>query len=529
MSEFDGRPIPGTENLQGTLTNPVFSPDGGSIAFITFGGGSGTIHRIAVTGGTPMTICQLRFSGEGISWGPGGIVFAHGPEGILRVSPNGGQPEPIASVKGGEVAAFPEMLPGDRAVLFTVATSAAADRWDKAHIVVQPLGPGPGERKTLVEGGSDASYVRTGHLVYALAGTLVAVPFDERRLEVTGGKANVVEGVRRGNQGAAQFGVSNTGTLVFIPGPAFGPGSVAPRELVFMDRKGIVEPLKYPPGAYVSPRISPDGTHVAVGIEEGSEANVWVYALSGASPMRRLTFGGRNAYLVWSADSQRIAFQSDREGDLGIFWQRADGTDTAVRLTKPDPGTSHIPESWSAKGARFSFSVVAASGVSLWTFSLQDRKAARFGDVLSSSPFNSEMSPDGRWVAYTLRSSAVASVFVEPFPATRAKHLIADNSHHPIWSPDGEELSYRGGANQQIVVSVRTQPGFGIGNPVPLPGQYETIPYATPRNLDITPDGKRFIIAAPATRSESAAVDKQEIRIVLNWFEELKQRVPTGR
>ena len=183
-----------------------------------------------------------------------------------------------------------------------------------------------------------------------------------------------------------------------------------------------MEPLKLPPGPYQHPRAAPNGTQIAFATDDGKEAIVWIYELGGTASMRRLTFGGKNRFPIWSADGQRVAFQSDREGDLGIFWQRADGSGAAERLTKPDQGTSHVPESWSPKGERFLFGVTKGSSVSLWTFSLQDKKATPFADVQSPSPINAAFSPDGRWVAYTV-TEGVTGIYVQPFPATGAKYL----------------------------------------------------------------------------------------------------------
>jgi len=537
MSELDARPIPGTEGMQSGVSNPVLSPDGESIAFFTLTG-TGTlpsIKRIAVSGGPAVTMWQAEALAlevpNGMSWGTDGIVFGLGPKGVMRVSADGGKPELLVSVKSGEEAHAPQMLSGGAAVLFTLVTGSGVDRWDTAKIVVHSLGSG--ERKTLVEGGSDARYLPTGHIVYVLSGTLFAVPFDERRLEVTGRATPIVEGVRRttGDSGFAQFSFSNTGSLIFVPGPPDST-SGARLGLALMHRKGGAEPLKLPPGPYESPRISPDGRQLAFGSDDGKEATVWIYPLSGTSPMRRLTFGGKNRFPVWSADGQRVAFQSDREGDLGIFWQRADGTGTAERLTKPDQGTSHIPESWSPKGERLSFSAITGSSASLWVFSLQDKKAAPFGEVQSSNPLNSVFSPDGQWVAYTLRIGtpvATANVYVEPFPATGAKYQISnDNGHHPIWMPDGGALSYRVGGNEQVVVSVSSAPSFTFGNPVRV--MTEGLPSQTsfgPRTYDITPDGQRFIVVVPASGPQSGAPATPEIHVVLNWFEELKRRVPS--
>jgi serine/threonine-protein kinase len=252
--------------------------------------------------------------------------------------------------------------------LFTLATGTGIDRWDKAKVVVQSSRSA--ERKTLIEGGSDGRYLPTGHIVYALGGTLFAVPFDLRRLEVTGEPVPIVEGVRRGvspdlNTGVAHFSVSNTGSLIYVPGPV--STTADQRDLARLDRKGGTEPLKLPPGPYEFPRVSPDGRRLTFGTDDGKEAIVWIYDLSGTSSMRRLTFGGKNRFPIWSADGERVAFQSDREGDLGIFWQRADGTGTAERLTRPEQGTSHFPESWAPTGERFLFSTSKGLSGFLWT------------------------------------------------------------------------------------------------------------------------------------------------------------------
>jgi Tol biopolymer transport system component len=521
MSETEARPIVGVEVTPGGGANPVFSPDGQSIAFHS--GVDQTLKKIAVNGGTAVTICPADAL-YGMSWGTDGIVFGQSSTGIMRVSANGGRPERLVSVKADESAHGPQMLPGGQAVLFTLATGTSPDRWDKAHVVVQTLRSG--ERKTLIEGGSDARYVSTGHLVYGLGGTVFAVPFDPRRLEVTGGPVAMVEGVRRAISptGTAQFSVSNGGSLIYIRGPA--STSSTQSSLALVDRKGGVESLKLRPGAYDHPRVSPDGTHIAYATDDGKDAIVWTSALSGPSAPRRLTFGSKNRFPIW-ADSERVAFQSDREGDLAIFWQRADGTDQAARLTKPDPGTSQAPESWSSDGKTMLFRVVKDSTVWLWTLSIPDRKTEPFGDVRSTTPTNAIFSRDHRWVAYTAyEQPRTGGIFVQPFPATGAKYQISYGAgSQPLWSPDGKELLYSRAEGDFGAVSVTTQPTFAVGNPVPVPrGGMVTIGSASPRRFDMTPDG-RILGIVPGGQTPSGAAAAPEIQVVLNWFEELKARV----
>ena len=252
MSELDVHAIQGTEGYQ-LVTNPVFSPDGRSVAF--YAAADQTIKTIPVTGGAALTVCPAD-APYGMSWGPDGIVFGQGRKGIMRVSPNGGAPDVVVRVEDNEEAHGPQLLPGGQHLLFTLATGNAIDRWDRARVVVQSLTSG--ERKTLIEGGSDGRYVPTGHIVYALSGRVFAVAFDVRRLEVKGGAAPMVEGVRRSGgsgTGTAHFSFSSAGSLIYIPGPV--STSSAQWEIALIDRKGGVERLKLPPGPVpVAPRVS---------------------------------------------------------------------------------------------------------------------------------------------------------------------------------------------------------------------------------------------------------------------------------
>src|SRR2546422_6530672 len=540
MSEVESKPISGTENTQGVAANPLFSPDGRYVAFWWQTGNRGTLKKIAVGGGSPVTLAEATNNVYGTSWDKDGIVIGQVSEGIRRVSENGGKPETLVRVKADEVAANPQQLPGAQAVLFTLAPATGRDRWNKARIVVQSLKSG--KRKTLIEGGSDARYVPTGHIVYALSGTLFAIPFNVKRLEVIGTPVPIIEGVRRApgaaGSGDAQLSFSNNGSLIYIPGPV--SAYVFQWELALFDRQGGVTPLKVPPAESYFPRVSTDGKRAAFEIDDGQDANISVYDLSGTSPVRRLTFGGRNRFPIWSADGERIAFQSDREGDPGIFWQRADGTGPAERLTKPEQGTSHIPESWTPKGDSFLFRALKGSSVTLWTFSVPDKKTAPF-EAVQPSPTNAVFSPDGRWVAYESSETTGFDLFVQPFPSKGAQYQVPGKpgKRHPLWSPDGKELFFDalvpGELNRQFFgVSVTTRPGFTFGNPVPLAkvtggGSIPGLPTSRDStNYGVTPNGQFIAQYNPSNGIPEleAGGPASQIQIVLNWFEELKRRVP---
>ena len=363
IRELDAQVVQGTKTGGQGLVNPMFAPDGESIAFIDLPASS--VKRVPISGGNPSTVIDMETAPLGASWGPQGILIASDPRdqrerGILRVSPTGGAPELIVRVSADEIAWGPQMLPNGRTVLFTLAKGTGEDRWDRGQIVAQSIADGT--RRVVIEGGSDARYLPTGHLVYAVAGTLFAAPFDPERLTVTGPALPVIEGVRRSTvaqTGATQVAVSQTGTLVYLPGPTIVANSRM-FGLVLGDNRSDAITLKIRPGPYRHPRMSSDGRVLAVERRDGEDFDIWTYDLSETTAIRRLTFGGNNRFPVWSADSRRVTFQSRREGDRAIFWQPVEGG-VAERLTRAAEGEEHIPESWSRDGRYLFFSIAKQS------------------------------------------------------------------------------------------------------------------------------------------------------------------------
>jgi len=526
MRELNAIPIQGTEISQGVL-NPVFSADGKSLAF--WSAADQSYKRIAVSGGAPVTIT----AGDppfGVSWSANDeILFGTAAKGIMRVPAKGGKPETIVTVKPDEAAHGPQALPDGQSVLFTLAgSSGGVERWDKAKIVVENLKTH--QRKTLIEGGTDGRYVPTGHIVFALSGNLLAVPFDLKKLEVTGGPVPIVEGVRTAgaNTGSAHFGFSDTGALVYIPGT--GATGVTNVELVLVDRAGMTKKLGLPTGPYSSPRMSPNGKQLAFAFDDGKEQNIFIWDLAGTTSMRRLTFGGKNYFPLWSGDGERVLYRSDRENGQAIYSQRADGTGTAERITPPEIAGAQapVPNSWSTKNQMFSFMGEKNGDYSVWTYSIPDKKFAIFFDAPSSAQNESAFSPDGKWIAYHSNESGRYDVYVQPVPATGAKFQITRppgaQGHHPLWSPDGKELFYM--SNQQLFsVAVQTQNGFTFGNPIELPIKGISGTTAGNRLYDLTPDGKQFLVMFPPGQSQADGRANLQIQVVLNWFEELKQRV----
>lgn len=472
-----------------------------------------------------MTICDGDNFPWSASWGSNDQIFIAHPTGdIQRVSADGGKPESVVVAKPGEILDAPQLLPGGDALLFTLASASkfGNGRWDKAQIVVQSLKSG--ERKILIEGGSDARYLPTGHIVYALGSTLFAIPFDVKKLRRLGSPISVLEGVMRSSDGAsatADFSVSDSGSLVYVP------GELAPSEarvLSLVDRAGVRKPLNIPAGNYAQPRVSPDGKQLVLYVDDGNERFVAIYDLAGSGPLRRLTFGGHNERPLWTHDGKRVVFASDRDGDAALFWQPADGG-PAELLTKVAPGILPQPEAWTPDGKVIIFSNrigIGARGGGIATFSLTSGEKPKL--LIKPPAGNPSLSPDGRWLAYASNESSDRNnVYVEPYPPTGAKYQISTSGGgSPLWSPDGKQLYYVAQGQIMAVDVQQTQPNFVPGKTTPLRIEGVT---GGPRPYDLLPDGK-LVVLMPQSQAESGRAPLDQINITLNWFEELKLRVP---
>jgi len=533
MDALEDRFIPGTEKV-GVTSDVFVSPDGQSVAFSRASlGGGGELTRVPIAGGPLQKVTDTSFA-LGSTWGRDGTILYAQPGGIWEVSDNGGEPRRLIDLKPDELPFRPQRLPNRDWILFTVTRAIGLSRWDMADIVVQSVASG--ERRVLRRGGSDGRYLPTGHLIFAYQNVLYAAAFDVDRLEVTGETVPLVSGVRRvngpgGNGGAAFFSVSDNGTIIYVPGNALS----GTQGLAWVARDGTRTPLKVPPDRYNHPRLSPNGKWLAVERQSNATTDIWIYETSGATEMRRLTDGGNNRYPVWSRDGQQLAFQSDRDGNSGIFLQRYDGTGSVERLTTADSKRVHVPEDWSPREDLLTFSVLDEDGrrAELWLWRQSDRRVQRFGDMQSASVFNSMFSPDGRWLAYSQRLPQVAVnnvlTYVHSVGSPEARFQVGQTNgqvHHPIWTPDGRQLVYFPGGGNAVAVDFRTSPSVGFGRPAPASGGGLPI-NVSPGSLlnhDVHPDG-RFVTVADL-EGPGDAVNRNAIVIVQNWFEELKQRVP---
>ena len=518
LDQMDATLVSGSEGAR----NPFFSADGQWLGFWA----DDQLKRVSVSGGAPVTLGATD-NPWGASWGADDTVLFGQRDGIWRVAGTGGTPERVISIEDGEAVHGPQLLPGGDLVLFTLRPAGTAS-WDASQIVVRSLAGG--DRTVLIEGGRDARYVPTGHLVYVLNGTLLAQVFDLDQRTMRGGPVALVEGVRSNTStGAAMFSVSSDGALVYVPGSARGAGE---RRLVWVDRQGQEEFLNVAAARYWRPRLSPNGTRVAAEIvgDDGTSA-IWVADATRGS-LSRVTAGEASSP-VWTADGQDVVFASQADGEPGFFRQSADGTGAVERLVTIE-GSAASPRAgnWSPDGSRLVFGAMQAppnigvltmEGERSWT-PLLATDAAEFSPVIS---------PDGQWIAYVSTETGRPEVYVQRFPELGLRQPIStDGGVDPVWSPDGRALFYLGtrgggGVDEMAVVTIDPGPPLSLGTPEVL---FEHAPYVGSqgqgRQYDVDPDGQRFLMLSDAAAGDGGAALRPQINVVLHWFEELKARVP---
>jgi Tol biopolymer transport system component/predicted Ser/Thr protein kinase len=526
LDRYEGTSL-ASGNVADAPYHPFFSPDGEWIGYVT----RSELKKVSVTGGAPITLASLQLS-RGATWGPDGtIVFAASQQtGLSKISAAGGPVTPLTTLD--EAAKershrWPQWLPGGRAVLFTSVTGEGT----AVETAIEAVDVATGKRTVVHRGGSYARYVPTGHIVYVQDGTLFALPFDPRQLKTLGSQMPVLEGVEsQPGQGSAQFDVSQTGILAYVPGSS----SLASFPIVWVDRAGRSDPLWSEPGIYGTPRLSPDGKRLVLSVLRDNNWDVWIYDLA-RGVATRLTFGeGYDADPVWSPDGAWIAFASDREGAPTVFRKRTDGSGEAERLHKPGLVDFASPVAWSPDGKVIIVQTFAQKGK---TF--DDLYFLKVGVEDKLEPFlvtpfsetDAAFSPDGHWVAYQSNETGRPEVYVCSYPPGRGKWQISDNlGSQPRWSHSGRELFYRTAEGIMVVDVGEKGEGFQAGKPKLLfSGPFlggiggVSVPGLSFPDYDVTADGSKFVMFSGGKNVESSTVD-----IVTGWFGELRRLTSSG-
>jgi serine/threonine protein kinase len=514
----DAVPVAGTEGAVG----PFFSPDGQWIGFWS----EGELKKVSIVGGPSSSLCKESIAPFGASWGANNtIYFGRMDGGLMQVPASGGEPNPVTALDRTQREwshRLPQILPDGKAILFTI-TRRQFPTWDESDIAAQSLETG--KRKLLIRGGADGRYLQSGHLVFARKGVLMAAPFDTGRLERTGDALAIIDDVMQsvntvgpaGETGATQYAISSTGSLAYLS------GGIVPDEkssLVFVDRRGSIKPVAEQPGRQFVPRFSPDGRKLAFFIFSRGEHSVWIYDLDREALVRMTKSYG--AFPLWTPDGSRLAFE-----DHNLFWQPVDLSTPPEQLAESE--FRQFPLSWTPDGKTLVFVQTEASGShDIWELTLDGDRQPRPLVQTQANEWDATISPDGNYLAYSSDELGREEVYVKPYPGPGGvKRVSVAGGSEPAWSRSGKELFYISGSDDSNTVSmcaleIAFKPSFKAGKPrVLFEGQIPDNMIS--RRYDVTSDGQLFVMCL----TERIPAPKiSEIHAILNWFEELKQKVP---
>jgi Tol biopolymer transport system component len=504
------------------LRNPFVSPDGQWVGYNDLVE-RGSLWKVPIAGGPSVVISPSGGIVRGAVWlADNTIVFAtdNRPSGLQRVSADGGTPHVLTAPDAARNEYdhyWPEALPDGHSVLYTVL--ARTGGLAAAKIAVYDLQTNTST--DLLRGGSNAMYLRSGHLVYVAGETLWAVPFDADRRIIRGTAAPVLGQLAMTGTGGGNFAVSATGTLAYAHTSGYDPFA---RTLSWIDRNGRLEPLGAPEHPYAQPRISHDGKRIVHGMARPPDNNLWVLGVSQGRNTRLRTEAARDQEPSWSPDDKWIVFASDRAGNLQIWRQAADGTGEPERLADSGVYPTVTPD-----GAQLIFTAPSSRGrgEDLMQMALDGSQRAEPLVQTSFIEGGADVSPDGRWLAHHSNLSGRQEVYIRPYPnVASGRELVSTaGGAYPLWSRDGRELFYMAPDGALMGVQVHaTGSRWTATAPVKVlePG-YWSSGALIGRHYDVSPDGKRFLIVMPPR----VTADPPDVVVVQHWNEELKALMPS--
>ena len=486
---------------------PFWSPDGRSVGYFT----QEKLKTVLLPGGSPQALADVQSVG-GATWNREGVVLfaTTAKRGIARIPASGGVAADVTvpDRKRDEVLhVFPQFLPdGRHYLLFILSAKQGA-----TGVYVGSLGSE--ERKQLVRSEGRGLYAPPGYLLFLRQGTLMAQRFDVKNLRLTGEPARIADGVGYNPlNGRNTVTVSDNGILAYRAGAGSG---VPVTELVWFDRNGKRLGTAAPRGFYLRPELSPDGQRIVVERVDTREEtrDLWMIDES-RSTLTRLTFGPKPAnqtHAVWSPDSTRAVFASDRDGAYGLYEKLSNGAGVEQLLVRTD--MPKVPTDWSGDGRFLVYDESSTkSGTDIWVLPLSgDRKPA----PLLHSDFNESQghfSPDGRWIAYVSDESGRREVYVQAFPLSGAKWQIStEGGNHPRWRRDGKELFYFAPDQKLMAVEISADSTLRLGKPAPLfEAHYFNIPISP---YSPSADGRKFLINTPVDEETNV----NPVTVILNW------------
>ncbi len=516
LGEFDARPLPGTEGASG----PFFSPDGSWLGFFA----DGKLKKIPSGGGPVITLADAP-DPRGAVWTDRDTIIMEADTitPLVELPAAGGAGRALSTIDSGKherTHRWPSLLPDGRTVLFTVGSVEHPDDYDDGTI--EAIRTDTGERRLVFKGGRMSRYLPTGDLLFLRGKILYAVPFDPKRLEVSGSPRPVVDGVSGDTTtGAAHYSVSDNGTLVYVQGDPSG----AARRLAWVDKQGKPMFLDVPVALYADPHVSPDGRRIAVSIIDAtnSSRDVWIIdTVRGTSS--RMTFGGINRTPIWSRDGSRtyyVTYDTRRNKSI-IVVKAADGTGDVTTI-REIPGQAYL-EGLTPDETVLTLGVTNPTvGGTTRERATVFRLSVKGGEPeeIVHSPGNSgfsALSPDGRWLTYASGESGRNEVYVQAFASGGNRSQVSTSGGtEPRWAPDGRTLYYRQNS-QLMMVPVESGAAFVPGKTTMLFGGIAAIFVDSGQTYGVAPAGDRFVMMRPSEGLGSIA----EVRILLNWFTDLR-------
>ena len=485
---------------------PTFSPDGQEVAFWS----AGHLNRITVDGSAPAPVGPSIGRPVGIGWGGDGAIYVgQGRDGVWRVQPDGGEPEQVATVEDGQLAHGPDLLPGGEWLVFSVSESMS--RWDEAAIVAHSLRTG--ERHVLVDGGREPRYAASGHLLFVRDNVLYAAPLRLGSIPTAGPAVALESSIRTAtldNTGAAYYDISDSGTLVHITGE-----DRARAGLAWVAEDGTEEQLPIEPRVFGAIRLSSDQRRLVAEVADPVIGDQ-VYLFDVDRPNgTRLSVEGSNRNPVWSPEDEYVYFASDAAGDLDIYRRRVDMS-SGPELVHAAPG-DQIPAAIFPDGSGMVFVESSPSNNDIWRLDFAEAATPQPLAVTDDDERLPALSSDGGLLAYTAFESGDWVVIVREM-ATGRRHQVGAG-WAPVWSRNGSRLFFSNREDVIVRVEVTRRSPFEWGAVTRIAGLVDA------RNLDVGTDGKRILVPRPV----DGEVRDDSIAVTLNWFGELRSRVPPGR
>ncbi len=527
LDQLQAAPLAGSDGA----SIPFFSPSGEWIGFFA----DGKLKKVSVTGGAAVTLCDAP-AGRGGTWlDDDTIIFTPSASPnvkLLHVPAAGGTPTGFGTVSPGAVTQrWPQILPGGQTVLYSENSTTTG--WDAGNVVVAPLSGGM--PKVVVRGGYFGRYVPTaaasGHLLYLQQGTVFAVNFDLKRLEIIGQAVPAIEGVSvNTTTGGAQLALSTDGTLVYVPGGAASNKAA----IEWMTRDGKMSALRAAKAEWSNPRFSPDGQRLALQISDGKQDDIWVYEWT-RDTMTQVTFDpAQDRSPVWTADGRHITFASDRAktGVANLYWVNADGTGDVTRLTNSEE--DQRPGSWHPTGKFLTFYAIRpATSWDLFALPMQGDAAkgwtAGAPTVFLATPkleFAPVFSPDGRWIAYFSNEAGAVDVYVRPFPGPGGKWRVStEGGVFPEWSPTAHELLFTS-MDGKVMFAPYAVVGDSFRADKPQVWSPTGLRLLSGEPFAIHPDGKRLALAV--AQGEAAGL-QDKVVFVFNFVDYLNKIAPARK